>query len=471
MFKKWQGAVKYVQSKFKSISFKLGILFSGIFIVLLLSLGFILYGVFTNVFVDYIKQDVLARGNNHARILGGNFNSTTVNHVIEMEKGVTTEVLILNKYQEIIASSRPPDQEMKKHLTRTAQERGKILEEDWQRHKYIISVSPVGNDQGYVYMYYPSSILREIVFVMTVLMVVASVGILLLAFGLIGILSRKLTSNLLVMKEATSKMALGKYKQKIPIDGDDEIAQLGYSIKELGEQLQYFEESRNDFLAAVAHELRTPLTYIKGYSDVLNQGMIENPEEQAKYLTIINKEAQRLAGLVNDLFEMSKLQAGGFELEKVEANINEMIERTAFSLKPAAESKGLRLELALDAALPPAEIDVQRMEQVFYNLIENGIKYTHDGSLSIRSFSKDKFVVVEISDTGEGIPYEDLPRVFERFYRVDRSRTRKTGGTGLGLYVVKQIVEAHDGTIRVQSTLNQGTIFTIYLKSVIRRIK
>jgi signal transduction histidine kinase len=469
-FSEWQGAVTYVQSKFKSISFKLGILFSGIFIVLLLSLGFILYGVFTNVFVDYIKQDVLARGNNHARILGENFDATSVNHVIEMEKGVTTEVLISDKSQEIIAASKPPDQDMKKHLTAKASEKGRILEADWQKHKYIISVTPIGNDQGYVYMYYPSTILREIVFVMTVLIVVASVGILLLAFGLIGILSRKLTSPLLIMKEATSKMALGKYKQKIPIEGEDEIAQLGYSIKELGEQLQYFEDSRNDFLAAVAHELRTPLTYIKGYSDVLSKGMIDKPEEQVQYLTIINKESQRLSVLVNDLFEMSKLQAGRFELNRQQANINEMIERTASSLKPAAEMKGLSLNLDLYAGLPPAEVDVHRMEQVFYNLIENGIKYTSAGEISIRSFSKDEYAVVEISDSGEGIPEVDLPRIFERFYRVDRSRTRKTGGTGLGLYVVKQIIEAHHGTIRVQSTLNQGSVFTIYLKIANRRI-
>ncbi len=458
-------------SRLKSISFKLGLLFSSIFIMLLIIMGLVLYGVFSNVLIDYIKQDVLARGNNHARVLGGNFNDSTINHVVEMEKGVMTEVVITDGGQKIIAASKIPDEGMKSQLSKPQQKAGHILDDDWREHPYIVSVSAIGNDSGYVYMYYPSTILRDIVFVMNVLIVVASAGIILLAFGLIAILSRKLTNPLLAMKEATSEIALGKYRQEIPVRGEDEVAQLGRSIQELGQQLQYFEDSRNEFLAAISHELRTPLTYIKGYSDILNKGIAKSVEEQTEYLTIINKEAQRISYMVNDLFEMSKLQVGKFELDKHPANLNAIIERVALSLKPAAVKKGLDFVLDLEPDLPEAEVDGQRMEQVLYNLIENAIKFSSNGGITVGSKRKNDLIMIQISDTGEGIPESDLARVWDRFYRIERSRARKSGGSGLGLYVVKQIIEAHGGDIQLQSKLNEGSTFTIYLQSSKRGIK
>ncbi|MBT2662435.1 HAMP domain-containing histidine kinase [Bacillus sp. ISL-45] len=455
----------------KNISFKLGLLFSVVFVCFLLLLGLVLYGVFTNVLIDYIKQDVLTRGNNHARILDENFDRTTIGHVVEMEQGVTTEVLIADSENNIIAASKEPDNDMKKHLTENREKSSYILEDDWRDHRYIISVSTIGDQGGYVYMYYPSNILREIVFVMNALITIASIGIILLAFGLIGILSKKLTSPLLTMKEATSKMALGKYRQTIPVKGEDEVAQLGISIQKLGEQLQYFEDSRNEFLAAVSHELRTPLTYIKGYSDVLKKGMANSDEEKEEYLSIINKEAQRLSIMINDLFEMSKLQVGKFELDKRPVNLNELINKIATNLRPEVVKKGLKITLELEDGLPETKVDKERMEQVFYNLLENAVKYSTEGEITIRSFTKKDLVVVEICDTGEGIPKPELSRIWDRFYRVERSRGRKTGGTGLGLYVVKQIIEAHGGQIQVNSRLNEGTVFTIYLKTSKERVK
>lgn len=452
--------------KFSSISFRLGLLFSGIFFVLLLLLGFILYAVFTNVFVDYIKHDLLARGNNHASILEENFNNETIAHVIEMEKGVKANVLITDRSNRILGSSKAPDQAMKQKFVQwdNMDQKGRIIESNWQKEKYLASVSPIGDNAGYVYMYYPSSILRDIVFVVNVLFAAASVGIVLMAFGVIGIFSQRLTRPLLAMKEATSKMALGKYKQRIPIQGNDEIAQLGNSIQVLGEQLQFFENSRNEFLAAVSHELRTPLTYLKGYSDVLNKGLIKDADQKAEYLRIINKEAQRISLLVNDLFDMSQLQVGKFHLNKERANLNLLIEKVISNLRPVAVKKDLLLSGYFQSDLPEIEVDTQRMEQVIYNLLENAIKYTQKGTVTVRTFSKHGLVMVEITDTGEGIPSEEIPKIWERFYRVDQSRARKTGGTGLGLYVVKQIIESHGGEITVKSKKNEGTTFTIYLK-------
>jgi signal transduction histidine kinase len=447
-----------------SISVKLGILFSGIFIGLFFILGSVLYSAFTNMFIDYIKQDLVVRGNNHANVLGEQFHHETIEHVVKMETDVTTDVLIADSKQNILAASVVPDKDIKEHMLPSDKiHKGGLIEENWREHDYLISISRIGNHQGYVYMYYPTSLLREIVVVLNIVMIVTGFGIILLALGLIGFMSRMLTKPLITMKEATNKMALGKYKLRIPVNGDDEIAQLGKSIQSLGEQLQEFDDSRNEFLATVSHELRTPLTYIKGYSDILTKGIVTNQEEQEEYLKIINKEAKRITFLVNDLLDMSKLQVGKFELNKEQANINPIIQKVIKNLKPEAEEKGIALSSQL-SALPDISIDVQRMEQALYNLVENAIKYTNKGGITVRTSTTNEFIGIEISDTGIGIPAEHLEKIWDRFYRVDSSRTRKTGGSGLGLYVVRSIIQSHGGDIRVESTENSGSAFTIYLK-------
>lgn len=446
--------------RFNSISVKIGLLFSGVFIGLLFILGIVFHGVFTNLFVDYIKQDLLARGNNHSRILSEHFNAPTIGHVVEMEKGVKTDVLITDTDQQVLASSVPPDEDMKQHIQNdTVYETGRVIESDWKKHDYIITISPIKN-QGDVYMYYPAGIIREIVLVLNMILLSGGVGILLLAFGSIGFMSKRLTKPLLLMKDATNRMSLGRYRQTLPVKGEDEIAQLGKSIQSLGEQLQYFEESRNEFLAAVSHELRTPLTYIKGYSDILNKGMINSVDEQREYIGIINKEATRISFLINDLFEISKLQVGHFQLNKEWNDLNMIIEKVVTNLKPEAEKKGLKLSADL-TEIPKILIDKQRIEQAIYNLVENAVKYTNRGEVTISSYLNGQLAEVKITDTGIGIPKEDLPRIWDRFYRVDHSRTRKTGGTGLGLYIVKKIIESHDGGIKAESSKNNGSSFTI----------
>lgn len=451
--------------KWNSISFKIGLLFSGVFIALFLILGTILYGVFTNLFVDYIKQDLMAKGNNHAKVLESQFDQATINHVIAMEKGIITDVVITDPEQKVLASSIKLDQDMKNHLLPKGSTRSSgFLEVDWRHHNYIITVSKIEKGKGFVYMYYPAYILRDIVNVMNLLMILSGLGTVLLASGFIGLLSRRIVKPILSMKEATNNMTIGKYKQIIQVKGNDEISQLGNSIQLLGEQLQYFEDSRNEFLASVSHELRTPLTYIMGYSDILTKGIIKNTSEQEEYLKIINKEAKRVSYLVNDLFEMSKLQVGTFELNKEWTYMNPIIKKVISSLKPAAISKGLILNQNLQIENFSVQIDIQRMEQVLYNLIENAIKYTNEGSITVRSYTIKEFTVIEIEDTGIGIPSKDLAKIWNRFYRVDQSRTRKTGGTGLGLYVVKNIIAAHDAEIIAKSNENQGSTFTIFLK-------
>ncbi|WML51459.1 HAMP domain-containing sensor histidine kinase [Neobacillus sp. PS3-12] len=441
------------------ISIKLGLLFSGVFLILLLILGTILYGVFTNLFVDFVSSDLIDQGSNHSKVLDNDFSKKMIGHVVSMDQNGSTQIVITDENQKILGSTVPLDAEMKKHLLKSKKE---IVISDWKKDKYISTITTIPN-KGYVYMFYRTNVLRETVSVLKSLILVTGIGTVFIGFGTIGFLSRKITQPLVIMKEATNQLAKGQYRQEIPSKGNDEIAQLASSIQQLGEQLQYFEDTRNEFLSAVSHELRTPLTYIKGYSDVLSKGIIKSKEEQTEYLAIINRETKRISFLVNDLFEMSKLQAGKFQLQKELANVNLIAEKVASSLRPALVKKGLELILTFSEKVPPILIDVQRMEQVVYNLVENAIKYTDNGFIKIRSFLENEFVVIEICDTGMGIPKEEISKIWDRFYRIEKSRARKTGGTGLGLYIAKQIIESHHGQIKISSVENQGSTFLIYL--------
>ncbi len=455
------------------ISFKIAILFTTIFFVLFFLLGYMLYGLFSNLFVDYISQDLLTRGDNHAKVLEENFNQSTLHHVALMEKNVETNVVVTNEKQQIIVFSDPVTSEMESYFLKESIDTHLTINNNWSNQSFIATVSPIKKGElGYVYMFYPTSLLDETVTVLKIFMLIASIGIILLAIGLIGYFSKRMTIPLLEMKDATNRMSKGEYQQSLKINGKDELAQLAYSIRSLGEQLHYFENTRNEFLAGVSHELRTPLTYINGYSDVLLKGLIKNKEEEKKYLKIINEETKRVTNLVNDLFDLTKMQNGKFEIHREKVDVKALLKKVMDTLSPVADQKDLifRYHSLNKKEDNPVYLflDPEKMGQVFYNLLENAIKYTEQGTI-IASIDQDgQHVKVVIMDTGIGIPKEDLAHIWEGFYRVEKSRARQTGGSGLGLYVVKQIVQLHGGVIEVDSIEGKGTTFTItFRKEVI----
>lgn len=450
-----------IKKLLNSISFKIGFLFTSVFLILLLLLGYILYALFSQMFVDYITQDLLVRGNNHAKVLSDHFDDTTIKHVGLMEKNVATNVIVTDNNNEILTTSDPIDEEMQYYLDLDKSLfSNNILNSDWENFDYLATYSPINEGHGYVYMFYPTELIKETVVILKGLIAISSFGVILIALGVIILLTKKMATPLLNMKEATTKMALGDYKQALNEKGNDEVAQLAKSIQSLGEQLMYFENTRNEFLASVSHELRTPLTYIKGYSDILSKGVITSKEEEQKYLKIINEETKRISHLVNDLFELSKAQSGKLSIVKEKTNINILLEKVVHNLTPLADEKKVKMLFNSDATVF-LNVDPIRMEQVFFNLIENAIKYTDVGAVTVTVIDNDQEVKIIVADTGIGIPHSDLPRIWDRFYRVDKSRTRKTGGTGLGLNVVKEIIKLHDGQIEISSVENKGTTIVI----------
>ena len=228
-------------------------------------------------------------------------------------------------------------------------------------------------------------------------------------------------------------------------------------------KLRMLEQVRTDFAANVSHELKTPLTSIKGFVETLMNGAIEKPEMAQKFLRIIMLEADRLTRVINDILSISKLESGEDSGAKELIRIDEVARNVVEMLELHASEKEVTLH-AYDC--PPTYVlgHPDRVEQMMINLIENAIKYNKPGgSVSIRIFPNGKEVNISISDTGIGIAEEHLPRLFERFYRVDKGRSRSMGGTGLGLAIVKHIVRSMDGMIEVHSKLGEGTEFLITL--------
>ncbi|WP_110927191.1 two-component system histidine kinase PnpS [Bacillus massiliglaciei] len=229
-------------------------------------------------------------------------------------------------------------------------------------------------------------------------------------------------------------------------------------------ELKKLEQVRKDFVANVSHELKTPVTSIKGFSETLLDGAIHDEASARHFLSIILKETDRLQRLIQDLLNLSKMEQHEFTLKVSEVDILEILDDVQTMLSKKAEEKEITLTLDAPDELPIIEGDAERIKQIFLNLITNGLTYTpKHGQVTIRVREIAKCIQVEVEDNGPGIEESKLPRIFERFYRIDKARSRDSGGTGLGLSIVKHIVEVHNGDISVRSRVGEGTVFTVKL--------
>ena len=226
--------------------------------------------------------------------------------------------------------------------------------------------------------------------------------------------------------------------------------------------LKRAEKMRIDFVANVSHELRTPLTSIKGYTETLIEDLAQGRAADPEFLNIILKNSNRLLSLINDLLDLSAIESGADHLHPALIDLKEFSGTVLDALQHNAEKKNT--EITLDVKTPQLIADPKRTEQVMVNLVENAIKYCPNGSMiriSWEEFTSDagREILLKVSDNGPGIPEKHLDRLFERFYRIDKGRSREMGGTGLGLSIVKHILQRHHGSIEVESTLGQGTTF------------
>jgi signal transduction histidine kinase len=266
------------------------------------------------------------------------------------------------------------------------------------------------------------------------------------------------------MGEAATELAQGRRPGEIDVKGQDETAQLARQFNSMAGEVVRSREAQRDFLANVSHDLKTPLTSIQGFSQAIIDGTASNPQEVRNSAHIILQEAERMDRLVGDLLDLARMDSSQTPVAREQTGLLNLLQRSGDKFARRAKEEDKTFQLNLPPSLPLLLGDPQWLERAFTNLLDNAVKYTPTGgtvSLAARETGAGA-VEVLISDTGPGIPPEDQPRVFERFYRVDKSRAGAEG-IGLGLAIVKEIVEAHGGEVSLSSQLGQGSRFAVRL--------
>ena len=279
---------------------------------------------------------------------------------------------------------------------------------------------------------------------------------------LLSLVSRQVLAPARVLTRAAHHLGQGDLSYRVSASGRDEIGELGRTFNSMAEGLERAELQRRSLMADVSHELRTPLSNIQGYLEAMRDGLLQ-PDSTT--IDTIHQQVLYLTDLVEDLRLLALAQAGTLHLSLEPDSLEEVIRRSVEAFRPRAEAKGVSVHLELPPEFPLVQMDRMRIAQVVGNLLENAILHTPEaGRVTVSAkVAGDTTARVTVADTGGGIPSIDLAQIFERFYRVDPSRTRATGGVGLGLTIAKQLVEAHGGSIRVESTLGKGSRFSFEL--------
>jgi signal transduction histidine kinase len=274
--------------------------------------------------------------------------------------------------------------------------------------------------------------------------------------------ARRIVGPIREMMQASQRIAAGNYHERVPVPGDDELGALARAFNHMAEVMEQTEQRRLELIGNVAHELRTPLSSIRVMMEGLTDGVLApEPEVYASF----QRELARLQRLVQDLQELSRVESGQIPLNLAPVDLAERITAAAMRLGPQFEDKQVGLQLDLESDLPPARADPDRIIEVLINLLGNALQYTPSGGqVTVRAKRQAEEIHVSVIDTGVGIPADHLPHIFERFYRIDKSRSRVGGGSGIGLTIAKHFIEAHGGRIWATSPgAGQGSTFTFTL--------
>lgn len=300
-------------------------------------------------------------------------------------------------------------------------------------------------------------------------LLLVSAAALALAAGAAWLLASSLAGPVATLTEAVRGIQAGDLSRRVPVTGEDELGRLAAAFNGMADQLARLEESRRAFIANAAHELRTPLAALRALTEPLLSGAVTSPEEQGEFLRDLGREVDRLADLAGDLLTLSELEAGR-PLPKEPVHLAALVAGVVERLQPLARERGVHLALSGPAATGLEEealtvmADRRKLERAIYNLVHNGIQYNGPGGrVTVAVAPEPGAVRITVADTGPGIPPEDLPYIFDRFYRREPSRSRGHGGAGLGLAIAREIVESHLGAIQVESRPGEGTRFAVVL--------
>ncbi|HZK33878.1 MAG TPA: HAMP domain-containing sensor histidine kinase [Bacillota bacterium] len=410
--------------------------------------------------------EIQALGDEYARIEGG-----------------STRILILNKDGVVDYDSYRSTSLLRRDLTQDYPELVAVLNGEFveardqyiqsgdppQRKRVMYSYAPIMHySEGVIGMVLMSTsldsiekLLFDISRMLTVYSTVVIMAIILISIAISGFITHPIKD----LTASITSMSKGHLNQRIDIRGSGEFRQLGESFNIMSEKLEDLDNARNEFVSNASHELKTPLSAIKVLTESLLHMGIDDPEIYKEFLSDINFEIDRLNSIITDLLALVQLdkQSGAVQLNKEPVDLAKLAIRTLKSLQLLAEQKNITIGISNDDEVV-VEGDSTKLQQVISNLVDNAIKYTPEGGrVSIDVNRSPEFAVLRVSDTGIGIPPEDLSRIFDRFFRVDKARSRNTGGTGLGLSIANRIVLMHGGYLRVYSQEGKGSTFYIEL--------
>ncbi len=320
-----------------------------------------------------------------------------------------------------------------------------------------------GRDSMILVAFSPSSSLILFFFNIIRMFLLSLIVTIIIMFFAVYYTTYRLTRPLALMSEAAGCMAKGDFSRRIPVTTDDEVGELAVAFNDMTDALINLESTRRSFIANVSHELKTPMTTIGGFIDGIIDGTIPK-EKHNEYLGIVSSEVKRLSRLVQSMLSLAKLESGEMKINLTEFDLSKTLIGIVLSQQQRIENKNLAI-VGLDE-LPNQNVvaDIDLIHQVVYNLVDNAVKFTDDGGkISFKIQSSNNKVYFSIRNSGVGIDAKDLPHVFERFYKTDRSRSVVKESTGLGLYIVKTIIDIHHGKITVESLPDEYTEFTFYI--------
>lgn len=329
--------------------------------------------------------------------------------------------------------------------------------------RQVISVViPLADDkrlEGILYLYYPLSKITEMANMEAVLLVIGAFMFIMLVTIFVFQMLRKIMHPLHELKQAVQRMSDGDYHARVQVKTNDEIGQVANAFNEMAQTIQQEDESQKAFLATVSHELRTPISYVKGYSESIVKGLVKGEQVQQS-IQVIAREANRMERLTNDLMQVVRHE-GDLKLNTMPLVYAEVLRECVQLVNQQAQEKCIVVELQLDEDII-IDGDEERLKQVFINLMENALRYSEEGSqVTVRLFEEKGQAVAEVEDCGIGIEEAHLTKVTERFYRVNKARSRTDGGSGLGLSIALMLVKLHGGTLQLDSEIHKGTIVRV----------
>ncbi|WP_208589936.1 sensor histidine kinase [Gracilibacillus suaedae] len=458
--------------KLNSVVFKLGATILFLQLIILIPLGYIILQLILNYSMNETEQQLVQLSEKYAtqvNSIDDPENLQLLEHLADM---TDTSAVILDQNGETVLQTNWHNDITDEVLANPQikqLEAGETIVEDYTFNSttYLKVAQPIANQdtiQGSVVLFSSFGLISNSIHNIIFFVILASLGAVALAIGFTFFISKKLGAPLIAMEKVAKQIAEKKnFSLRVDYKATDEIGSLAHAINHLSETLERYQTNRNEFFSNITHELKTPLTYVKGYANAVRHEMYQSKEERDEFLEIIENETDHISNLMDDLTDLSKIEEGKIDLNKEDININKLAEEMIRRSQFRASEKGLSLHLDIPDSTVFLFADKNRLDQVLTNLVENAVRYTEKGSITLTVTEERNDVIMQVKDTGIGIKKEDIPYLFERFYRVDKSRSRANGGTGLGLAIVKNLVEMHEGDIHVDSELNKGTTITLRL--------